>query len=66
MNPSDLLLILRTADALLALLGNAGISITKLNNLREQNADGRLTEAQLEQLANDAHAALAQLGRSPR
>ena len=59
---TDLVAVIRATDALLSLLANAGISMAKLQNLRDQNADGHLTDAQVESLAKQAYDSVARLG----
>lgn len=62
MNPADIVAALRAVDALLALLGNAGVAVQKIQAMRDANASGHLTDEQIGQLAGSAHDALAQLG----
>lgn len=46
--------ILTILDASLALVSSAGINLAKVQAMRDGNADGRLTRAQLEELAAEA------------
>lgn len=57
----DALAIIRALDALLILAANAGISIAKVQELRAENEDGSLSEAQVAQLAAEADEARARL-----
>ena len=59
---NDLVAVIRATDALLSLLANAGISMAKLQNLRDQNADGHLRDDQVQDLARQAHDSVARLG----
>ena len=50
-------MIIHALNALMNLAVDAGISITKFNDMREQSG-GNLTDEQVEELANEADAAV--------
>lgn len=59
---TEIVAAIRAVDALLALLANAGITIQKIQSLREQNADGHLTDEQVNALADQARESVRRLG----
>ena len=62
MSPAELAAIIRLVDSALTLASKAGISIAKINAMREASADGHLTPEQIEQLAQSAHDSVRRLG----
>jgi hydroxyethylthiazole kinase-like sugar kinase family protein len=58
---SEVLVLLQIADAALSGLQKYKISAAKLAAMQEQNANGRLTPEQLEQLAQQAHESVSKL-----
>lgn len=62
MSVAALLELIRVVDSLLALLAAAGVNMAKLQAMREQNADGHLSAAQVEMLAEEARESVRRLG----
>lgn len=62
MNPTDIIAAIRAVDALLALLGNAGVQVQRIQAMRDASASGHLTDEQIAQLASSAHDSHARLG----
>jgi hypothetical protein len=54
--------LLLDAARVLAAVRAAGVSIAKFQTMLEQSPDGHLTPEQLDELAQDAHAAVGRLG----
>jgi hypothetical protein len=53
--------IVRLLDAVIGLAISAGINVERYNALRAQSASGRLTDEQLQQLAESARKSVGQL-----
>ena len=62
MSPADLAAMIRMADMVLGIIENFGVSKSKFDAMREQNADGHLTDEQISALAKQAHDSVARLG----
>jgi malonyl CoA-acyl carrier protein transacylase len=62
MSPVDLIAANRAIEALLALIANAGVSVAKINAMRDMSASGHLTDDQIGQLVVDAHESVRRLG----
>jgi hypothetical protein len=62
MSPVDLIAAVRAIDALLSLVGNAGVSAHKIIAMREMSATGHITEDDLKELAEQAHESVRRLG----
>jgi hypothetical protein len=59
---SEVLTLLQVADTVLAALQRYRIGAETLAGMQAQNADGRLTKEQIEQLADKARSSVERLG----
>jgi transcription initiation factor IIE alpha subunit len=62
MSPVDLIAAVRAIDALLSLVGNAGVSAHKIIAMRQMSATGHVTEEDLAELAELARESVRKLG----
>lgn len=62
MTPADIAMMIRAVDALLSLLGTAGIAAAKINSMREGSASGHLTDEDVHTLALSARDSIDKLG----